>query len=507
MGDFNLTSRMKQFLLPAFLKNYDRKLLLSNPSTWETRAHYVSWFSVLVSLLLVLIFLIIPNDPRHESTVYLPTFFLVILSIVGIVFYLIYLLRFNVFKRFGNYIRASMLSSFLYIFISVGWLIFLPFIPSLVESYRAEKTFTTDELIEDTDRMNFLISEIIYDSLSTDFVGDTVFVSDSLVNNYKSQNKFSVENFHEDGLNICTQSFLIRKIQDHDSVILIGKNLYVLLDAPDYQFLNNSKPRRYSSKHSQKQFSRLEFFNKVHRAHKNDSLNAWNREFNNFKNKYASKEYNYNYVDGEYYRASFQYTYTETGQSYIDKLNIGAINEGLSNIYFRKYFWYGESIEVFSRVWFYTVLGLSLLIFIFRHSTTKVFFLSLLVAVLLMMVSGLLVAFLSLEEIGILNLMLFYIGIFFLMSFSVFKVNKKSRLNGISLNLFSLSIGFVPILIVFLYHAILKQRYETLYYSYDFTNFTFHLQIAELIGIILIVIMIPTFIYSSYRRWFALPDE
>jgi hypothetical protein len=496
---------MKQFLLPEFLKRYDRKLLLSNPSTWATRAHFVSWFSVLASLLLVLIFLIVPNDPRHESTVYLPTFFLVILSIVGIVFYLIYLLRFNVFKRFGNYTRASMLSSFLYIFISVGWLIFLPFIPSLVESYRAEKAYTTVELIEDTDRMNFLISEIIYDSLSTIFVGDTVFVSDSLVNNYNSQNKFYVENFHENGLNICTQSFLIRKIQDHDSIISIDKNLYVLLDAPDYQFLSNSKSRRYSNTNSQKQLSRLELFNKVHRAHKQDSLNAWNREFNILKNKYASTEYNY--VGGEYYRASYEYTYTETGQSYIDKLNIRSIDEGLSNICFRKYFWYGESIQIFSRIWFYTVLGLSLLIFIFRHSTTKVFFLSLLVAVLLMMASGLLVAFLSLEEIGILNLMLFYIGIFFVMSFSVFKVNKKSRLNGISLNIFSLSIGFVPILIVFLNHAILKQRYDTLYYSYEFSNFTFHLQIAEVIGIILIVFMIPTFLYSSYRKWYALPDE
>ena len=114
---------MKQLFLPSFLKKFDRKLLLTNPTAWAARAHFVSWFSFLGIGLLSLIFFIIPNDPRHDSTVYLPTFFLVILSIVGIVFYLIYLLRFNVFKRFGNYTRTSMLSSFVLIFVSLGWLI------------------------------------------------------------------------------------------------------------------------------------------------------------------------------------------------------------------------------------------------------------------------------------------------------------------------------------------------------------------------------------------------
>ena len=497
---------MKQLLLPAFLRKFDRNLMLNNPTAWAARAHFVSWFSMLGVILLTFIFFIVPNDPRHDSTVYLPIFFLVILAIVGIVFYLIYLLRFNVFKRFGNYTRTYMLSSFIYIFLSLGWLVFLPFIPSLIESYRADRAYTTDELIKDSDRMNFLISELIYDSLSTELTRDTLLVSDSTVLKYCETNQFNVENYYESGTNICTQSFLIRELQVHDSIISLGGGTYVLLDAPDYEFLNANKPRQHSSFNNYKSNSRLEFYNLVHRSFNTDSLASWKSEFNTLKNKYASTEY-YGFT-GEYYNESLQYTYTPSGDSYVDILKIANIEEGIRNISFRKYFWYGESIEIFSRIWFYSVLGLSLLIFIFRHSTTKVFFLSLLVSVLLMMVSGLFAAFLSLDELGMLNMILFYIGIFFVLSLSVFKAMKKSRLNGIALNLFTTSIGFVPILIVFLYHAILKNRYDsTIYYNYDYQNLTWHLQIAEVFGIILLLVMIPTFLYSGYRKWYALPDE
>ena len=497
---------MKQLFLPSFLKKFDRKLLLTNPTAWAARAHFVSWFSFLGVVLLALIFFIIPNDPRHDSTVYLPTFFLVILSIIGIVFYLIYLLRFNVFKRFGNYTRTSILSSFVLIFVSIGWLIFLPFIPSLIESYRADKAFSTEELINDTDRMNFLISELIYDSLITDFAKDTLLVSDSMVFKYRELNQFTVENYYESGINICTQSFLIREIREHDSLLSLGGGMYVLLNSPDYEFLNTSKPRQYSNFNNYSSNRRLKFYNTVHRSYNVDSLKSWNAQFNLLKHKYASTEY-FVYSDNNF-NESLQYTYTPSGDSYLDKLNIVKIEEGLRNISFRKYFWYGDSIPVFSRIWFYSVLGLSLLIFIFRHSTTKVFFLSLLVSVLLMMVSGLFAAFLSLDEIGMLNMILFYIGIFFVVSLSVFKAIKKSRLNGIALNLFTSAIGFVPILIVFLYHAILKNRYDNeIYYAHDYENLTWQLQIAEITGIILLVAMIPTFLYSGYRKWYALPDE
>jgi hypothetical protein len=189
-------------------------------------------------------------------------------------------------------------------------------------------------------------------------------------------------------------------------------------------------------------------------------------------------------------------------------LGIRSIEEGLENISFRKYFWSGKAIEVFFRIWFYTVLGLSLLIFVFRHSTTKVFFLSLFVSVLLMMISGLLGAFLSLEEIGIYTLIFLYILMFFISTFSIFKSTRKSIIQGIALNLFTLVIGFLPLIIVFYYNEIISSRYGDSpdYYSY-YAEFEVRIQVAEVVGIMLLIILIPTLIYKAYRKWYALPDE
>lgn len=496
---------MKKLLLPSFLRNFDRKLMLTNPTIWVTRAHFVSWFSFLGVIFLSSIFWVLPNDPRHESTVYLPTFFLVILSIVGIVFYLIYLLRFNVFKRFGNYSRKSMLSSFAFIFISIGWIILFPFIPSLIESYRADRAYTSEELVKDTDRLNFLIGELIYDSLSNEFKRDTLLVSDKLVSQHCDSNQIEVENYFDNGVNFCTQSYFINNFRDYDSLVSLGGGNYILMDVPDYQFLSASKALQNSNNSLSGSNRRKKLYYQIHRSYNVDSLAKWNKQFNLLKNKYASNEYNG--FHGEYYN-EVGYAYTPSGMSYFDKLNVRSIEAGLSNIIFRKYFWYGDAFEIFSRIWFYTVLGLSLLIFIFRHTTTKVFFLSLLVSVLLMMVSGLITAFLGLDEIGILNMMLLYIAIFFVICLSGFKANKKNRLNGIAINLVTSSIGFVPILVVFLYHAILKERYSDSYYQiYDYSRLGLHLQIAEVLGILLLIAMIPTFIYSFYRKWYSLPDE
>ena len=163
INQMRILEKMKSWFLPAFLRNFDHKLLLNNPVLWTSRAHLVSWLGLLSLAILALIFFTIPNDPRHESVVYLPTFFILIVSIVGMIIWLIYLLRFNVFKRFGTYTWKSMLGSFLLLFASLGWFVLLPFLPSAIETYRADQAYTSEELVLETERMNFLISELVYD--------------------------------------------------------------------------------------------------------------------------------------------------------------------------------------------------------------------------------------------------------------------------------------------------------------------------------------------------------
>ena len=45
---------MNRFI-PGFIKNADKKLLLTNPHSWSYRTHMVVWFSVLFMVVLALL--------------------------------------------------------------------------------------------------------------------------------------------------------------------------------------------------------------------------------------------------------------------------------------------------------------------------------------------------------------------------------------------------------------------------------------------------------------------
>ncbi len=491
-----IIEKLKSWFLPKFLMKFDHKLLLNSPVLWTSRAHLVSWLGLLAVGILSLIFLTIPNDPRHESTIYLPIFFILVASIVGVVIWLIYLLRFNVFKRFGTYTWQSMLGSFFLMFVSLGWFVLFPFLPSAIETYRADRAYNSEELVLETERMNFLISELMYDSLITEFSRDTLFVCDSFIQAENERNTYTVENYLEGSINICNREYLLRKMHDYDSIVSLGKGYYALLMAPNYTFLNVSNAQQYFPI---KRLKNLQFYNLIHRKYDPDSLTQWRSEFGVLREKYASDEY--------YYSNSYS-QYEVNNSLFFDTLGIRSIEAGLANISFRKYLWRGEAIEVFFRLWFYCTLALTLLVFIFRHTTTKIFFLTLLVFVLLMMVSGLLVAFLSLDEIGIFNLMLFYLIIFFMFLCLIFKSTRKNKIQGISLNIFTAVIGFLPLIIVSLYNAIIENRYaETPLYENYYEMFAIRIKIAELSGILLLLIAIPAIIYKAYRKWYSLPVE
>src|SRR5215471_13709932 len=104
-------------LTPRFLKRWDENLLLNRPDTWSSRVHLVVYYCLLFMLVLTGICFIIANDPRDDSNVYIWVVFVSLICFVGFIVWLIYLLRFNVFKRFGNLAPSNGLKTFILYFI------------------------------------------------------------------------------------------------------------------------------------------------------------------------------------------------------------------------------------------------------------------------------------------------------------------------------------------------------------------------------------------------------
>jgi multisubunit Na+/H+ antiporter MnhG subunit len=151
-----------------------------------------------------------------------------------------------------------------------------------------------------------------------------------------------------------------------------------------------------------------------------------------------------------------------------------------------------------------------MLIFIFRHTTIKTFFLSVLAGVLLTIISGLILVFNhSNEETTLLSFMILYYVIFAILALSILKINSRQAIQGIGLNLFLFMTPFIPLIFLALYKA---SRYRDLYNQEEYffddpEKKALYFLIAEITGSVILLILIQPLFKKLYRKWYSAPEE
>src|SRR5262249_22112677 len=141
-------------LMPGFLKRAEQKLLLNNPLVWSTRVHLVLYYGGLFNLLLIWLCFVTPIDYKGYSQAAFWIGFLVIIDVIGLTVWLIYLLRFNVFKKYGNIKPLHALVTFLLYFVSAGIIVLSAFVYPAIECVRTNMVFGDEELVHDANTMN-----------------------------------------------------------------------------------------------------------------------------------------------------------------------------------------------------------------------------------------------------------------------------------------------------------------------------------------------------------------
>src|SRR5688572_357477 len=136
-------------LTPRFLHRLDRYLLLNKPEIWSTRTHLVLYYSILFVALLAGLAFLAPDDPRKDSSWESWMVLVSLLSFIALVVWVIYLLRFNVFKRYGAGRPIERLFVFALYFINIGCFVFFPFVKPLVEMVRANTAYSNSQLVKD----------------------------------------------------------------------------------------------------------------------------------------------------------------------------------------------------------------------------------------------------------------------------------------------------------------------------------------------------------------------
>jgi hypothetical protein len=480
----------KRPLAPKFLNKLDNYLLLNRPDTWSTRFHLALWYTLLFMIALTAICFVMPTDHRQKSIIGLWSGSAGVLALIGFIVWLVYLFRFNVFKQFGTVFPGDRLKTFLLYFFTITMMILVVFIPPVVESIRADNAYSSNELASDMNKINEIVTKLEYKDIPDEWKPDTLV----LVNrgNYP-MNRGS----YQEGLEYLDSSEFRWRVAAEDSIRSISRGVVISYDFFDLAFVKENRVNTNAAVHVEN------VKDLYYSAYKHPGINkdAARLELQRLIDKYSNgvnDDYYYNSNNYEDYRTSLR-----------GKYHLYSVESGIDRISDRKYRLYKLDYSDYIRAVYYFALVLSLLVFIFRHSTVKTYFLALLVGVVLSILSGLFVAVLHLREGGIYGLMIFYFISFGIISMLIFSAKRRSIISGIALNAFVLLTPFIPIICVALYYYSIRADYYE-YYAYDVeyhARKAFHFLVAEFAGGIILLILIETLFKRLYRAWYASPED
>ena len=503
----------KRPLVPSFLQRLDDKLLRNKPNTWAARTHLVIWFAVLFALALTAFCYLAFFDAKQYSSTGSWTTFVGLIAFIGFVFWLIFLLRFNVFKRYGNWFMWDGLKSFSLYFLSIGAMVALCFIPSAVETYRANQQFGNDEIVNDINEINTTACKLEYNLLPLQWTADTfdIIKRTVAVQSYTEEDMATVDtavtttveaDIEQPRQNYRPHSVmdtaeLRTKIAETDSLVKINDSSYIFYKCPDYQFVSSSNADGHGAKKILN--SAAIYYAVVKNYQKPNNRPALLNRMDKLKAKYAAdSRYSY-YDEGSDYN---------NNDSYVSRINkkysLRRIGYGIDNIVTKKYAWV-DYWHVYLRFFYYITLLATLLVFIFRHSTVKTFFLSVLTAVLLMIITGLLMVMSNGNETSVLSFMIVYYLIFAIIALSIFAAKVRNAIQGISLNLFLFATPFIPLIFVALNEAI-KQR-QSYIIKTQVDNSTLYFLIAEIAGSVILLVLLEPLFRKLYRKWYAAPEN
>jgi hypothetical protein len=493
----------KRPLAPPFITKLDDFLLRNRPDTWSTRVHLVLWYWLLYTVALTAFYFVIPDNPLEESNIGFWIAGQIILVIVGIVLWMIYLFRFNVFKSYGDLKPGDRIKTFAVFLFTLVLLIGTVFVPPLIESYKTYVRYSPDKMIDDINEMNVLLGRINKEYINSKIEPDTIIVVDN--NSYIPPTTSDYVWDDSTGAYVKAPIYMNRDdlkwmIAETDSIVWINNDKLLRYTPPALQFISSY---RISEEYQKQLYTNFEIYNRVFTDHAPEERSSLIRKYHAIADKYMSKDEGYYYYPAD--------SLADVMSSY----SIGRVNNGIGSISSRFFRWESVDIEISLRVCFYIGMFLTLSVFIFRHSTVKTFFLSILTAVVLTILTGIVLALGRSDEDGVLITAIVYYFIFLTVSLAMSKYPTRTAVAGIALNLTVLMTPFIPILMTLLYYQYHRYDYYDMVYSpngYDYempdrSLEHLHYIIAEILGLVIMLILSETGYKWLFRRWYSAPEE
>ncbi len=501
-----------------FINTLDAWLLKNKSGIWASRIHLIVYYLLLYALLIVGATLLISSSPTERSNIEIALAFTAIVSAIVLIVGLIYLFRFNVFKRFGDGSSFAFVRNFKIHFLSFLILISISTLPIWVERWEAHAAFPDNEMVRDINDFNLAVAVMEREHLRDYEYVDTLIVIESSEIANELSTRLIEKDIRNEHKRYIQPYELERERGSADSTIQLGKDSFHSFHHDRLLILPYN---RFYGMENTEALTNMDMFHLVIRNKTTMSLKQAEMRVNEITQKYTGENShgNYNYYnndnDEDYYLSRI-----ETQEKY----RLKEIEYSLHNIIRRKNtIRIPNDLDDFLRGIIYSALGAALLLLAFRHSTIKLFFLSIISAVVLAFLSGLIVAALNYREDGAVGMYLFVFAVLMTLAATIPLSTKRSLVKGIALNGSMLGVFPIPVMIV----ALLKEKAQRAYYEmypdyyverpwdssyvqpppFDYEKWNQYMVFAEIGGFILLFGMMYFVFSKLYRSWYAQAEE
>lgn len=491
-------------LVPSFLQKADDHLLRHQPVIWQSRIHLLTWYYLVSALVIAGLCYISIGDPRQRNGLGGWVTFTILLSILGLVGWIIFLLRFNVFKRFGEWTRTDALLSFGLLFLGGFMITSLNFIPAAVQNWKTSQHYGREEIVKDINEINALSLQLEYDVVPKEWTPDTTVLG-------KESSLIETTDTYADTLAIEPVTYqprrsfvdaaqLKNKLQEADSLVKISDTLYVFFTPPNYQFVSSYRVQGFTKTPV---LSSAELYRKYLTSKPVINRTEMNNRLRELASKWEDPE------DRNYY---YGFNDTDYLNQVRRKYDLYRADDGLDHVADKRFDW-AENGIIYLRVCYYVSLSLVLLLFGFRNSTARTFFISLLTILVLSILTGLMMAMGNAHSsVDLFFFLLFYYLLFVVLSVVIFSASRRSLMQGIALNIFAWATPVFPLILAVIYLHLTEKPYVEYMLSPEarLQREIFERDVylfAEWAGPVLFLVLLQFLFSKLYRRWYALPVD
>lgn len=141
-------------LIPAFLREYDLRLLQRSPRLWATRYHYHLWFLLLANLLVFAVGMLLPVNTRRSPDPETLFGYMMVPTVVYLAFWVYRMVLFNVEKRFGIRRPFAESGELVVHFLNLFLIISLPYTLSMTVACRTANVTSDADFDAEIDLLN-----------------------------------------------------------------------------------------------------------------------------------------------------------------------------------------------------------------------------------------------------------------------------------------------------------------------------------------------------------------